>query len=59
MENLTKELPFELAHFQVEELENRLENKWGDGNGDCEPFIEVTNEPPTGPTVNCGVRFNF
>jgi len=28
MENLTKELPFELAHFQVEELESRLENCW-------------------------------
>ena len=29
-QNLTKqdELPFELAHFQVEELEERLENKW-------------------------------
>ena len=30
MENLAKyELPLELAHFQAEELEERLENKWG------------------------------
>lgn len=28
MENLTKSLPSELSHFQVEELENRLENCW-------------------------------
>lgn len=30
MQNLSKqnEMPFELAHFQVEELEERLENCW-------------------------------
>lgn len=43
MQNLTKQnvLPFDLAHFQVEELEQRLENKWG-----CnEPTVEITENP--------------
>lgn len=51
------ELPFELAHFQAEELEERLENKWKADVDDCESFIRAENYPaPVGPTVECGVK---
>ncbi len=62
MENLTKELPFELSHFQVEELEERLENKWGssdtcvcdrtNANGETVQYISscpCSGDP--GPTI--------
>jgi|GEM_PF-2081541 hypothetical protein len=43
MQNLTRqdELPFDLAHFQVEELEERLENKW---QGKCKEMVEYHND---------------
>jgi hypothetical protein len=58
-QNLTKqdELPFDLAHFQVEELEERLENKWG--NSPCYERHTTTNletgtdETVYLPTGNC------
>lgn len=45
MHNLPKQkdLPFELANFQVEELEERLENRWGT----CHCPIQQQN-PETG-----------
>jgi hypothetical protein len=43
MQNLTRqdELPFDLAHFQVEELEERLENKW---QGKCKEATITEND---------------
>ena len=58
MEILTQyELPLDVEQFQVEELEERLENKWGSDtscvcdrtNGQGETVQYVTSNCPCGP----------
>ena len=43
MQNLqTQSELLEARHFQVEELEERLENKWGSNNNNSEPLVACT-----------------
>ncbi|MFN3589811.1 MAG: hypothetical protein ACK4UP_10555 [Spirosomataceae bacterium] len=54
----TPEWSNDLAHFHVEELEERLENKW-EAEVECKPTVNLThdgNEWKTSVGVSVGVK---